>query len=200
MFINDFPQKYVCSSTFSSWWRPLRGRGHLCLRVDGQQLLVLQGEVHGHDGLGGQQLRLQLHELLQWMKRDHSQVGTSHTCLWTDHSLTCTMSWGIVDMFWGSMMTTAPADCRRAFWYFSKEKSASRIITHRLLSTSASTVRASVFKMALREPANQFGLLMHVPHLLWQKPTYFILHYDRMFFFLFTKIYQINIWEIHKHL
>lgn len=122
-------------------------------------------------------------------------MGTSHTRLSTDRSLTCTMSWGIVDMFWGSMMTTAPADCRRAFWYFSKEKSSSRIITHRLLSTSASTVRASVFKMALREPANQFGLLMHVSHLLWKKYSY-----DHVFFFLFTKIYQINIGEIHKHL
>ncbi len=52
-------------STFSSWWRLLWGRGGLCLCVDGQQILVLQSEVHGHDGLRGQQLRLQLHELLQ---------------------------------------------------------------------------------------------------------------------------------------
>lgn len=33
--------------------------------------------------------------------------------------ITCTMSWGTADMFLGRMMTTAPADWRRAFWYSS---------------------------------------------------------------------------------
>lgn len=40
-------------------------------------------------------------------------------CGVADWHATCTMSCGIADMFLGRMMTTAPADWRRAFWYLS---------------------------------------------------------------------------------
>ena len=54
--------------TFCSGGGPLGGRGCQGLGVDGQQLFVLQGKVHRDDGLCGQHLWLQLHELLQWTK------------------------------------------------------------------------------------------------------------------------------------
>lgn len=51
------------------------------LRVDGQQLIILNGKVDGDDGLGGQHFWLQLHELLQMWNKDVTSALISQKLL-----------------------------------------------------------------------------------------------------------------------
>ena len=115
-----------CSSphqpTFGGRGGALGGGGGLRLLVDGQQGIVLYGEVHGNDGLHGQHLGLNLHELL----REKHAFGLR--CVWGEGGsegergprgeagLTRTTSCGTAAMVRGRMMITAPADWRRARW------------------------------------------------------------------------------------